>query len=155
MLYFSLSLWHMKVCNQARAVSHTPRFCARQGWTHPQLLLILPPERSSTEHNLMKLSGREHITFVSTAQLSANSVLSWLHGRILSKVEPIQDMKQLELVWLNTTHVQEKKVQWIHWVVCGLINLATLSVFSICQCLVMWILRYHSLPVHLFFWVQV
>ncbi|MPC50223.1 hypothetical protein E2C01_044046 [Portunus trituberculatus] len=85
------------------------KFCARQGWTLPQLLLILPPERDTSEQSLMKLSGREHITFVSTAQLSANSVLSWLHGRILSRVEPIQDVKQLEEVWLNTTHIQEKK----------------------------------------------
>lgn len=92
------------------SVVHIFRFCARQGWTLPQLLLILPPERDTSEQSIMKLSGREHITFVSTTQLSANSVLSWLHGRILSRVEPIQDIKQLEEVWLNTTHIQEKKV---------------------------------------------
>lgn len=124
-----------------RAVSHIPRFCAHQGWTVPQLLLILPPERSSTDHSLIKLSGREHITFVSTSQLSANSVLSWLHGRILSRVEPIQDMKQLEQVWLNTTHVQEKKVQWICWFVCWFIGLVTSYTVLF---LVMWILRYQS-----------
>ena len=65
----------------------------------------------------MKLADREHITFVSTAQLSVNSVLSWLHGRILSRVEPVQDVKQLEQVWLNTTHVQEKKVGWLGYTV--------------------------------------
>lgn len=86
------------------------RFCARQGWTHPQLLFILPPERTSVELTPVKLSAREHITLPSTTQLSANYVLSWLQDRLLSRVEEVEDVKQLEQVWLNTTHVQEKKV---------------------------------------------
>lgn len=100
----------LQVDGAVLACQYDRRFCARQGWTLPQLLLILPPERDTSEQSIMKLSGREHITFVSTTQLSANSVLSWLHGRILSRVEPIQDIKQLEEVWLNTTHIQEKKI---------------------------------------------
>lgn len=60
----------------------------------------------------MKLSGREHIILPSTSQLSASAVLSWLHGRLLSRVEAVEDVKQLEQVWLNTTIVQEKKVPW-------------------------------------------
>lgn len=86
------------------------KFCAHQGWTHPQLLFILPPERTSVELTTTKLSGREHIILPSTSQLSANSVLSWLHGRLLSRVEVVEDVKQLEQVWLNTTVVQEKKI---------------------------------------------
>lgn len=92
------------------------RFCARQGWGHPQLLLILPPPPHQTEKlsvglsQKQRLSGREHVVLPSTTHLSAAVVLAWLSEQILSRVPAIHDLNTLEEVWLNVTDVSQKKV---------------------------------------------
>ncbi|KAK8741346.1 hypothetical protein OTU49_002623 [Cherax quadricarinatus] len=90
------------------------RFCAKQGWSHPQLVLILPPSQQAnkltTGRNPGRLPGREHIVFTSTTHLTVLSVLTWLYGHILSRVDVLQEVKQLEDTWLNVAKVDKEKV---------------------------------------------
>ncbi|KAG7160686.1 E3 ubiquitin-protein ligase RNF103-like, partial [Homarus americanus] len=104
----------LQVSSAVVSCQYDRRFCARQGWSHPQLVLILPPGRQAskltTSRNLGRLPGREQIVFTSTTHLSVMSVLMWLFGQILSRIEVVQDAKQLEEIWLNVTQVDKEKV---------------------------------------------
>ncbi|XP_068237551.1 E3 ubiquitin-protein ligase RNF103-like [Palaemon carinicauda] len=90
------------------------RFCARQGWSHPQLLLILPSndqsEKSSRSRTLGRIAVRKNIALPSAVHLPVSSVLTWLHEQILSRVKVVDNVRALEETWMNVTYVTEKKI---------------------------------------------
>ncbi|KAK8741348.1 hypothetical protein OTU49_002623 [Cherax quadricarinatus] len=104
----------LQVSSAVVSCQYDRRFCAKQGWSHPQLVLILPPSQQAnkltTGRNPGRLPGREHIVFTSTTHLTVLSVLTWLYGHILSRVDVLQEVKQLEDTWLNVAKVDKEKV---------------------------------------------
>ncbi|XP_042864257.1 E3 ubiquitin-protein ligase RNF103-like [Penaeus japonicus] len=89
------------------------RFCARQGWSHPQLVLVLPPRKQGNTQSSWingQTAGREHIVLASTTHLTVTSVLSWLHSQIQSRIQVIHSLRQLEETWFNTTAVSKEKI---------------------------------------------
>lgn len=94
------------------------RFCARQGWSLPQLVLVFPstdPRDVSMKGRIHALKGqqsigREHAVVASTTHLSLTTVTSWLRKEILKRITVIDNTKDLECNWLNVTEVQNKQI---------------------------------------------
>lgn len=110
----------LQISSAVVSCQYDRRFCARQGWSHPQLVFILPPTHQggkvNTGRNLGWLPGREHIVLSSTTHLSVTPVLTWLYGQILSRVQVVHNVRQLEEIWFNITRVDQKKIPHVLYI---------------------------------------
>ncbi|KAK7085431.1 hypothetical protein SK128_025243, partial [Halocaridina rubra] len=114
--WFALSpkLQPLNINTAILSCQYDRRFCARQGWSHPQLVLFLPSseqrEKGSNFQNSGSVSTRRNVVLASSVHLSATSVLTWLYDQMSSRIRKVADISTLEETWFNVTHVKEKKI---------------------------------------------